>query len=168
MSHEVHFQLTDQLISHLDKVFQESPDAFIQSRYTGLLAVSAVTGLERSVKSILIEFGKKKNVVLGRMCQHSFSRINAKIGIDYIQNDYVKPFGDRYLSRFKKRLKDLETSYLRSERLCVRSSYGNLLTWRNEFAHGGEIPRNASFDEVKTGYRCGKLVMECLAATMVR
>ena len=168
MPHSDHFKLTDDLISHLDPILAGLKDPFIESRYTGFLAVSSVTVLELSLKTIFIEFASTKHGVLGNFCSEYFDRINGRVSLDAITNDYLKKFGEKYRKRFLNRLNALEKQRLSKSGESVRSSYGNLITWRNEFAHAGNVPTNASYSEVKRAYDCGKVVMNCLAGCMTR
>jgi hypothetical protein len=48
------------------------------------------------------------------------------------------------------------------------ASYGNIITWRNQFAHEGIIPTTATYDEVKKAYHIGKNIIDCLAVAMKR
>jgi hypothetical protein len=54
------FQLADDYLAHLDAVIVQITDPFIKSRYTGFLAVSAVTVYELAIKSIFIDFAHRK------------------------------------------------------------------------------------------------------------
>jgi hypothetical protein len=163
-----HFRLADDLIAHLDTVLAGINDPFIASRYTGFVAVASVTVLEMSLKSILCDFATAKHKVLGTFCGKHFERINGRIGLDAINHDYLPRFGVKYQARFSRALDHLERQHLRSDGSSVKSSYGNLVTWRNEFAHGASVPQNASYDEVKRAFQCGKLLMDCLAGCMKR
>lgn len=168
MPYDSHFKLTDDLILHLDTVIASLTDPFIESRYTGFLAVNAVTVLELALKTIFLEFSAAKHVVLGNFCAHFFGRINGRITLKNIKEEYLPKFGMKYTIRFERRLKQLESSHLRTTGTSIKSSYGNLITWRNGFAHEGIIPNNASYDEVKKSYECGKEIMRCLATCMRR
>ena len=54
MTYSDHFQLADDYLAHLDKTMGSISDPFILSRYTGFLAVSAVTVYELGIKTIFI------------------------------------------------------------------------------------------------------------------
>ncbi len=168
MAYTDHFKLTDDLIQHLDSILVGLSDPFIESRYTGFLAVSAVTVLELSMKTIFRDFASAKHKVLGTFCEKYFDRINGRIGLDLIKGDYLPRFGLKYQVRFKQRLDKLERQRLRASGSSVKASYGNLITWRHGFAHEGTIPVNATYPEVKRAYGCGKDVMNCLAGCMRR
>lgn len=47
-------------------------------------------------------------------------------------------------------------------------SYSNLILWRNNFAHVGNVPATATYAEVTQSYEDGKFVIHALAASMVR
>lgn len=168
MPYTDHFKLTDDLIQHLDPILAGLNDPFIESRYTGFLAVSAVTVLELAMKTIFCEFATAKHKVLGNFCDEYFDRINGRIGLDLIRKDYLSKFGSKYQLRFARVLDKCERQHLRSAGASIKASYGNLLTWRHGFAHEGTIPANATYPEVKRAYGCGKNVMNCLDACMRR
>jgi hypothetical protein len=168
MPYADHFKLTDGLIKHLDPVFAALNDPFIESRYTGFLAVSSVTVLELAMKTIFCEFAATKHKVLANFCSNYFENINGRIGLDKIKKDYLPKFGKKYQQRFEKALEKLERHHLKNSHASPKSSYGNLLTWRNEFAHQGTISANASYLEVKRSYSFAKEIMNCLAGCMRR
>jgi hypothetical protein len=168
MPYTDHFRLTDDLITHLDPIVAGLADPFIQSRYTGFLAISSVTVLELAMKSIFCNFAENKHKVLGNFCANYFSRVNGKIGFKIIEEEYTRKFGDKYSTRFTKQLDSLDITELAVRGYSIKSAYGNLITWRNCFAHQGFLPANASYGEVKQGYECGKTIMSCLAGCMVR
>lgn len=163
-----HFRLTDDLVNHLDPILAGLNDPFIESRYTGFLAVSSVTVLELAMKTIFCEFASAKHKVLGVFCDQYFDRINGRIGLDSIRKDYLAKFGSKYQTRFTQALDMLERQHLQLSGSSIKASYGNLITWRNGFAHEGNIPANATYPEVKRAYGCGKEVMICLASCMRR
>ena len=168
MPYSDHFKLTDDLIQHLDPILAGLNDPFIESRYTGFLAVSSVTVLELAMQTIFCEFAAAKHKVFGNFCDEYFDRINGRIGLDLVKKDYLAKFGSKYLLRFTRSLDKLERQHLLSAGSSIKASYGNLLTWRHGFAHEGIIPANATYPEVKRAYGCGKDVMNCLATCMRR
>lgn len=168
MAYSDHFKLTDDLILHLDPVLATLSDPFIESRYTGFLAVSGVTVLELALKSIFCDFADSKHPVLGNFCSQYFDRINGRIGLKSIKDDFLAKFGSKYQKRFEDRVEKLERQHLRAVGASIKASYGNLITWRHAFAHEGIVPANASYREVKRAYECGKDVMHCLAGCMRR
>jgi len=168
MPYTRHFQLTDDLIQHLDPVLMSLHDPWIETRYTGFLAVSSVTVLELALKTIFCDFGARKHVVLGTFTSSYFEKINGRIALGVITKEYIPRFGEKYLQRFERQLKALENTTLRSNGYSLKSSYGNLVAWRHAFAHEGVMPPNASYAEVKRGYESGKHIMNCLATSMHR
>jgi hypothetical protein len=163
-----HFKLADDLIDHLDSVLVGMHDPFIASRYAGFVAVCSVTVLEMALKAILCDFAEAKHKVLGTFCAKHFERINGRIGLDTIVGEYLPRFGTKYQSKFQRALEKLEIEQLRTTGGSVKQSYRNLLTWRNGFSHGGNVPQNATYHEVKLAYVRGKTVMDCLASCMRR
>lgn len=168
MPYDEHFRLADDYISHLDAVISGIADPFIKSQYTGFLAVSAVTVYELALKTIFFEFAQGKHKVLASFTNAYFARINGRIKVKVIREEYITKFGDKYLKRFDKKLEACERDILRREGASVRSSYANIITWRNGFAHEGIVPSTATYDEVRKAYRFGKHVIHCLAESMKR
>jgi hypothetical protein len=79
-----------------------------------------------------------------------------------IRKDHIPKFGEKYQRRFDSILDRIEKEKLRSGDGSVKSSYGNILTWRHSFVHGGIIPINATYEEAKRSYDLGKEIMHCL------
>jgi hypothetical protein len=168
MTYSDHFRLADDYLAHIDPVISSIADPFIQSRYTGFLAVSAVTVYELAIKNIFYEFARTKHIVLANFTEAFFGRLNGRIKTSDLMDNYVKKFGEKYRRRLSSRLDNKEKEILRKEKASIRTCYGNVITWRNTFAHEGVLPINATYEEVKRSYNYGKLVIDCLAETMRR
>lgn len=168
MLYSDHFQLADGYIAHLDSMMDSISDQFIRSRYVGFLAVSAVTVYELAIKSIFTEFAAKKHNVLKNFTTAYFERINGRIKTSIIKDEYVSKYGDKYVKQFEKHLQGKEAEILKSMSASILAAYGNIITWRNQFAHEGTIPTTPTYEEVKKAYHLGKNVIDCLAAAMKR
>jgi hypothetical protein len=168
MPYSEHFQLADDYIRHLDSTIGAISDPFIQSRYTGFLAVSAVTVYELAIKTIFVDFSEKKHRLLKNFTSAFFERINGRIKTDIIKKEYVSKFGDKYVKKFQENLQKKEQEVLARDRVSVLTSYKNIIEWRNQFAHEGIIPSTATYDEVKKAYNIGKHVIDSLADSMRR
>ena len=168
MSYADRFHLADNYVQHLDLVLDTIDDGFIASRYTGFLAVSAVTVYELAIKDIFVSFSEKKHRVFGEFSRSHFARINGRISSREIVREHLPRFGEKYVKRFRKNRDTVENRILRLERISVLSSYNNIVIWRNQFAHEGVIPNTVTFSEMKTAYFTGKHIIHCLAATMNR
>lgn len=168
MIYSHHFQPADDLIDHFDKVVKGVKDPALASQYVGFAAVAAVTVYELALKQIFFEFAEKKHKVLATFTYRYFDRINGRIKIRDLKTDYIPRFGEKYLIRFTARLQESETRLLRSDGLSISSSYGNIIAWRNQFAHEGTIPSTPTYEEVKNSYEAGKQVLHCLAQCMRR
>ena len=166
MAYTDHYRLADDVISHLDTTISTLADPFLISRYVGFVSVVAVTVYELAIKDIFIEFAEKKHKVLGEVTRKNFDRINGRIKTNVIRDEYVSSFGDKYVQRFKKKLDAAERDSLRSSGISILSSYGNLVTWRNQFAHEGQLPSTATYSETTKAYKTGKEVIKCLAESM--
>ena len=164
---ERYFKLTDDMVNHLNGVVNAIGDPFIKSRYSGFVAVAAVTVYELAIKYIFCDFAERKNIVFGEFTRSHFNRIDGRIKRDDIEK-YINRFGDKYIKRFKRKMDRVEKEAMRIERISVKGSYANLIDWRNEFAHGGQIPAMATYEEVVKSYVVGKQVIVCLKESMNR
>ena len=168
MAYADHFKLADDLIAHLTPTVLGIADPFLTSRYSGFVAVAAVAVYELAVKEILCTFGESKHAVLGNFTRSYFDRINGRIKYRVLHEEYVLSFGDKYVRRFKQKVAKREREILISKGKSILSSYDNIITWRNLFAHEGQIPTNATYAEAVDSYEMGKEVIECLARSMKR
>ena len=168
MSYQNHFVIADNMITHLSSIINARTDPFISSRYIGFVSVSAVTVYELALKEIFIDFAQKKHNVFGTYAKTHFDRINGRIKYQSIKDDYIKKFGNKYLKRYKKKMSLIEKDYLLNHHKSIITSYNNLITWRNDFAHEGNVPNTVTFNEVVESYRLGKELIKCVADTMVR
>jgi len=165
---DVHFGLADVYIGYLRTNLAVTADPFIASRDVGFVAVSAVTVYELAVKDVFISFGWKKHKVPGCFAEARFERINGRVAYRNLCEEYLKRFGDKYLLRFKRRIAQLDKAAIKAKRGSVINSYNNVISWRNEFAHGGHVPAYVTLEEVIRGYEEGKDVIRCLANCMTR
>lgn len=168
MSYVNNFRHADDVIAHLDTVMPSIADPLLQAKYVGFVSVAAVTVYEQAVKEIFINFAQRKHKVLGNFTEAYFYRINGKIKIKVIHDEYISKFGDKYQKRFKKKLGKASKDYLVENRRDLKNSYANLITWRNDFAHEGKINSTTTYREVVQAYEDGKEVIHCLAETMTR
>lgn len=168
MPYASNFKHADDIIAHLNNVVPQLTDPILRVKYIGFVAVAAVTVYEMAIKSIFIDFAKKKHKVLGSFTEAFFERINGRVKVEHIREDYIIRFGERYLKRFNDKLEQCSNDYLRTHRRDIRSSYSNLITWRNDFAHEGIIKTTATYPDVIEAYEDGKEIIRCLAETMTR
>lgn len=168
MPYQDHFKHADDLVAHLNGVVPTIADPLLQAKYIGFVSVAAVTVYELAVKQIFIDFAAKKHKVLGHFTESFFERINGRIKLPVVKDEYIDRFGERYTNRFKKNIEVFSKNYLAKHKRDIRSSYANLITWRNDFAHEGKLNATATYGEVIQAYEDGKEVIRCLAETMVR
>ena len=166
MPYQSRFQPADDLITHLNPIVGGMADPFIVTRYVGFVAVAAVTVYELAIKDIFIDFATGKHKILGTFTESFFDRLNGRIRIADIREKYIPKFGDKYLTRFERKLDAIEKSSLAQFGISIRSRYGNLITCRHDFAHQGIISATMTFPDVIDAYESGKAVIHCLGATM--
>lgn len=162
------FALADDYISHLDGMMASIADPFIQSRYLGFIAISAVTVYELAIKDIFIDFAERKHSVLGNIARTKFEQINGRIKLPSLRTEHIRPFGDKYVRRFDRKLEEKERESLIAGLGSLKSAYGNIISWRHTFVHNGEAPTTTTYNEVKRAYQTGTGVLHVLYETMVR
>lgn len=163
-----HFRHADEVIAHLDTIVPALPNPLLKTKYAGFVTIAAVTVYELAIKEIFCEFGRRKHKVLGAFSESYFKRINGRVTLDDIRKDYCMRYGDAYVTKFKARLDAKSKTHLAAHRRDVKSSYSNLIVWRNAFAHEGTVPATVTYSEVVQAYQDGKEVIHSLAASMVR
>jgi hypothetical protein len=162
------FALVEDYLAHVDPVMATIADPFVEARYTGFIATSAVTAYELAIKDIFYAFADKKHLVLGEVTRARFFRLNGKIKLDDLKKDHVKMFGMKYLARFKKNLEIVENEYIVKFGKSPKSAYDNVIVWRHQFVHEGTLPNTTNYAEIKDQYAAGKEVIHCLFKSMVR
>lgn len=168
MAYRDHFVHADDVVDCLRVYVPTLDDPLKRIKFVGFVAVASVTVYEQAVKSIFIEFGEAKHKVFGQYVRAHFDRINGRISYKSIKDEYVRQFGEKYYKRFKNKIKERSGSYLKTYKRDIVNSYGNIITWRNDFAHEGKINSMATFNETIEAYEDGKEVIRCLAETMRR
>lgn len=168
MAYYRHFILADDLIAHLNEVIGGVGDSFIASRYVGFVAVAGTTVYELAIKEIFVTFCNKKHKVFGSFAGKYFERLNGRIKTRDLKENHIPRFGEKYLKRYQRLIRQTEKDYLRNNGISVLSSYNNVIGWRHQFAHEGKIPTTATYAEVTQSFESGKQVIHCLNRVMQR
>lgn len=168
MAYSDHFLHADDVVAHLNIIVPTITNPLLTAKYVGFVSIAAVTVYELAVKDIFIEFAKRKHKLLGHFTEIYFDKINGRIKLQVITNDYIGKFGKKYQTRFHQNIEQRSKEYLRLNHRDIKASYANLITWRNDFAHGGRVNSTTTYKEVIQAYEDGKEVIHCLAASMTR
>jgi hypothetical protein len=149
-------------------VFKGVTDPLVARQYIGFVCTASVTAFELAIKDIFLDFAARKHNVFGAFVSESYKRMNGRIKLDELRKNNIQNFGQKYLKRFDRKLKDKEEFVLGDRGKSIRSSYGNVITWRHVFIHEGEVPSNASFKEAVEAFEVSKELISVLNETMVR
>jgi hypothetical protein len=168
MTYTERFVLVEDYLAHVDPMMAGIADPFVEARYTGFIATSAVTAYELAIKDIFYAFADKKHVVLGDVTRARFFRLNGKIKLDDLKKEHVRMFGVKYFNRFTKNLEKTENQYVIAHNKSPKAAYNNVITWRHQFVHEGTLPNTTNYAEIKEQYNAGKEVVHCLFRSMVR
>ena len=161
MSCETKFLPADEYLRYVEQAVSAELDQYIQSRYLGFVIVTSVTVYEIAAKEIISTFANKKHKIFGSFIDGRFEKIDARIQIEDLDNDFVKYFGERYSKKFKQLLADKEEETLQTKRASMKAAYKNLIRWRHDFVHNGNAPTTTNLAEVCSFYELGKDVIRC-------
>ena len=168
MAYRDQFQHADEVIAHLNIVIPAIENPLLTTKYCGFVAVVAVTVYELAIKEIFCDFARRKLKVLGAFAESYFRRINGRVTLSDIREEYCARYGKNYADKFKKNLDALTATFLATHRRDIKSAYSNLVLWRHAFAHEGKVPATVTYAEVVVAYQDGKEVIHSLAASIVR
>lgn len=164
MPYRQHYQLVDDVTGHFDQV-TETIDAFILSRYVGFFAVASISVIELAYKDIMIDFANRTHTTFAAFLSSHYDRLNARVKLTHINGD-LKKLGGPFLGRFTALLDEVHSQEVRNNSFSVKDSYASLISCRHDFSHGATVPENISYNDVKNGYKAGKIVLDCLAESL--
>lgn len=159
--------MADDVIDHTRTIAPTIVSPSLLSRYTGFSLLSGVCVYELAIKTILVEFARQRDRVFCNFIEESFKKLNARITLNHLKNDYLKKFGNNYLDLFILLLDSREMQILNSERKSIKNCYSNTIQWRHIFVHEGLPPQYATFNEVVDSYELGKNVIDCFASALI-
>jgi hypothetical protein len=168
VAYHSNFVHADEIIAHLGSLRGPNLDPLLESKYVGFVAVACVTVFEMAIKEILVSFADKKHQVLGSFVRNRCERMNGRIQIDSLKQDYISPLGTKYKERFDRKVAECAKAVLQTRHRDIRVSYRNLILWRHAFAHSGATGGNATWGEVVHAYEDGKEIVHCLYQSLVR
>lgn len=165
MPYAVNFQHADDLITDIEAQ-QSSTNALLQAKYSGVVSVLASSVYECAIKDILLEFARSRDTIFYNYVNTSFSKLNARIKLANLKDDYLNKFGVHYKANFIDLLNNEEDKALRDTGASITQSYSNLIQWRHDFVHAARCPAYASLEEAIASYKRGKVVVECFYVTL--
>ncbi len=170
MAYVDQFQHADDGVTHLNSIVPQigTTNPLLAAKYTGFVSIAGITVYELAIKDIFTEFARKKHKTFGHFVDEHFNRINGRIKLQVIRDDYISRFGKKYKERFERKIQKRSHDYLLAHHRDIKSAYGNFITWRNQFAHAGQMNSTVTYNEAVQAYEDGKNIVHCLAESMVR
>jgi len=168
LPYEPHFAQGDSNIAYLDGIRSSETDWQKLQQLSGYLAVTAAVTYEASVKDIIYDFCDKKNKILSHIGRKEFNKISSRIKIADIKKNYLKFFGDKYEARFKRKMIQANKDHLQNFGRTASASYGSLLVARDSFAHTGKIESQATYEELRSWYEDGKVIIRTFQESLRR
>ena len=168
MSYQDRFIAASDYIQHTNAIVATINDPLIKRQYIGFVVTAAVTSFELAIKDIFTEFATKKHKVFGAFVEDVYDQINGRIMLRELREKHIARFGDKYLRQFDKELERNERANLAARARSIKSSYGNIITWRHTFIHQGTIANNATYSEAVNAFEDGKEVIHILFQVMKR
>lgn len=123
----------------------------------GLLSTAYIAAFECCIKEIFINFAASKHKIAGNMAGYHFEQINSKIHWQVIGDKYAGQFGVNYRKKYYELIADEETVVFKNEKVSLKKTYENLLTWRHAFAHEGK--KLATLEEVSKAFPVAKRII---------
>lgn len=144
-------------------------DRKLKGEIAGMFAVTVSATYEGIIRQTLIDYAAGVHPKYKTHVEKDFENFNAKITIDDLKS-YSRKFGlsewkghqvKKNSTTFHKVLEDIRPKVERRFRSDLLSSYRNIHTWRNAYAHEGSII--ATFNDVYDSHRVGKYVVLAFA-----
>ena len=106
MAYVDQFQHADDIVTHLNSIVRQigTTNPLLAAKYTGFVSIAGVTVYELAIKDIFTEFARKKHKTFGHFVDEHFNRINGRIKLQVIRDDYISRFGKKYKERFERKI----------------------------------------------------------------
>lgn len=155
---DAQFTRIDALVNEIQQLVPENNYQNVQFRadLAGLLVVAIAATYESCVKETLFAHANSHHAAFGGFTRRNYERLNSRIRLDDLSG-YCTLFDPAIKVRFKDRLRTRKTKLLERVGKNIEVSYGQILAWRNDFAHAGI--RNTTIEEAAQTHRIGKRVL---------
>jgi hypothetical protein len=154
----VHFNRIEQLVAEMRQFVPSDVVGAAQFRadLAGLLVVSMAASYENCVRETLVTFAGGHHAAFGTFTSNNYKRLNSRISISDLYQ-YAGIFDDGVRERFKTLLGQRKRKIDARIGKNIESSYSQILSWRNDFAHSGV--RNTTIEEAMVTHRLAKRVL---------
>jgi hypothetical protein len=142
-----------------------SAEQRLRNEIAGMFAVTIAASYEGIVKETLVSYAGKFHPKYQEHVEKDFGRLNARISVDNLIS-YSRHFGltewtglgvKKNSTTFHKILKERKAVVERRFRTDPITSYNNIFTWRNAYAH--ERTTTATFSDVYEAHRVAQYVI---------
>jgi len=124
----------------------------------GLLVVTIAACYEDCVKATLVEHAAKRHVDFEEFTVRNFSRLSSRVKVNNLHG-YAKLFGSTVENSFKDKLRIRKQKISDRLGINIENRYEQILSWRNDYAHGGI--RNTTINEALEFNLYGIRVLYC-------
>lgn len=136
-----------------------------RSELAGMFSVTIVATYEGIVRETLIDYSSRFHPKFQKYVASDLGRMNARISWDDLRKHARKfdlaerrePGAGKPLNTYERALKARSQVVERRFRRELKTSYGSLFTWRNEYAH--ERRTSATFKDVYDAHRVSQYVI---------
>lgn len=155
---DVHFNRIEELVTEMQRFVPSGAVGVAQFRadLAGLLVVSVAASYESCVKETLLTFASGHHAAFGNFTFNNYKRLNSRIRVNDLRR-YARTFDDGVRSRFEILLDQRKQKIDARIGKDIKSSYEQILNWRNAFAHAGI--RNTTIEEAISTHRLAKRVL---------
>lgn len=159
------YRQVDLLIFKMDELMAgSSVDPFLESHFAALVTVVSVAAFERRIKDIFCDFGASQNSTFGLYVKNDLGRINGRISIKSLKEQYLNKFGKKYIEGFKSELDILKNDALSNGQPNPAEFYDSLISARHNFVHELNV-KLPKYKEVKEFYLAGVTIISALERT---
>lgn len=124
----------------------------------GLYVVAVAAAYESCVKEVIVNYATRHHEIFGQYALASYEKLNSRINIQDLHR-YAKTFHPSIGKKFKEILNKKKSDINRKIGKDIENSYGQILSWRHDFAHAGK--RNTTLEEAVYTHNLGLRVIYC-------
>ena len=155
---DLRFNRIEQLVAEMREFVPNGAveAAEFRADLAGLLVVSMAASYESCVKDTLVTYATNHHTAFGNFASNNFARLNSRVAVRDLYQ-YARTFDDGIHDRFKQLLDRRRRKIDRLIGKNIETSYGQILSWRHDFAHAGI--RNTTIEEAMITHRLAKRVL---------
>ena len=127
----------------------------------GSLCVMLVGHWEEYARSCLSIFSTSRHPVFASYISKPLDRMNARIKVAQIKEDFINRFGGNYRMRLDRLVARSDALTLAKFKIPSSQAYVNIIEWRHTFVHSRKSFPPVSIDDVRQSFLSGSGILRC-------